>query len=698
MVFAKELMHTSVTSISFSQSIGEAIKIFRNEKLRSISVIDNNGVLVGMLTLSNLFDALLRGQGLEDPIKGCYIPKNKAVFFSQDKQFSNTKQVREWLLNSRVRETPVIDGEGRPVGVITESCMINTLLKEMAELYEQIYSILKVVPTGILAVNEDNSITLCNQFSETLLGLQNTEVIGHNLREIIPEINLESNRPQKLRRNDTSILVTTSPVSLEPICGHLVVMYDASEVERMALEIESVKRLQSTLETVLNTAYEGILVVNDEGKITLANRSFEQLIKKKSEVILGEEASVIIKQFNMISKNQQDYTIENINGQSTIVSYIPLKGAPEDSGGVLRVIYRQLGQLQDVMREFDKLKHSLNYYKDELFKLNGTTFTLESIITRNKEMTDAKSVATKAAECLSNVLIIGESGTGKELYAHAIHNASKRCKEPFIKVNCAAIPSELAESEFFGYAPGAFTGAAKHGKPGKFELANGGTIFLDEIGDMPLHLQSKLLRVIQDREIELVGGTKPKPINVRIIAATNKDLRLLVNQKLFREDLFYRLNVIYISLPPLRNRKEDIEMLVNSFLLKYSKILNKNFKGITPDVLETFKHYSWPGNIREIENAVERAVSLGTNDWLTSSDFSIFEQGSNNISSHLNESGDKFDQCSIEKTMLRENLQQQEGEMIRWALTESAGNRVKAAKLLGISRSTFYEKLKKHEM
>jgi len=697
MLQMKEIMNTSVTTISSSQLIGEAIKLFRHTKLHAIFIVDDNGILVGMLTLSNLFDALLRGQCLEESIEGCYLPKNKIVFFPKDKQFSNLVQVQEWLLNAKVSETPVIDDEGRPIGVVTQVCVINALLKEIRGLYDQIYSILKVVPTGILAVNENNAITVCNQLSEKLLGLESNEVIGRNLRDVIPEINLANGRPQKVKRNATSILAASSPVSLEPICGYIVVMYDATDVERMAQEVESIKRLQSTFETILNTAYEGLLVVNDEGRVILANHTFEQLIKKSNQELVGQEASTIIKQFDSISKIKRDFEIESINGHSAVVSYIPIKGAPEVSGGVLRVIYRHLDQLQDVMREFDKLKNSLSYYKDELYKINGTHYTLDSIITtRDKAMLEAKRVANKAADCLSNVLILGESGTGKELFTHAIHNASTRCKEPFIKVNCSAIPSELAESEFFGYAPGAFTGAARQGKLGKFELANGGTIFLDEIGDMPLQLQSKLLRVIQDREIEMVGGTKSVPIDVRIIAATNKDLKEMVNQKLFREDLFYRLNVICLSLPPLRERKEEIEQLANSFLLKFNKAQNKHYKGITPDVIEAFKNYSWPGNIRELENAIERAVSLGMNNWLTWNDFSyIFEQGPKTFNSRLRKSQGNGIQDSGEKVILKDSLQQQETELIRWALNECTGSRVKAAKLLGISRSTFYEKLKK---
>ncbi len=419
--------------------------------------------------------------------------------------------------------------------------------------------------------------------------------------------------------------------------------------------------------------------------------------KKSSQQLMGQDASTIIKGFNSISKIKRDFDIESINGHSVITSYTPIKGAPEVSGGVLRVIYRNLDQLEDVMREFQKLKNSLSYYKDELYKINGTQYTLDSIITTsNKAMMEAKRVATKAADCLSNVLILGESGTGKELFTHAIHNASARCKEPFIKVNCSAIPTELAESEFFGYAPGAFTGASRHGKMGKFELANGGTIFLDEIGDMPLQLQSKLLRVIQDREIEVVGGIKTVPIDVRIIAATNKDLKQLVNEKLFREDLYYRLNVICLNLPPLRERKEEIELLANSLLMKFNKIQNKHYKGITPDVIEAFKHYSWLGNIRELQNAIERAVSLGMNNWLTWDDFRVvLEQGSDAFSYGTKKIDKENYKDSEDKIKLKESLQLQETELIRWALKECLGSRVKAAKLLGISRSTFYEKLKK---
>ncbi|WP_158309011.1 sigma 54-interacting transcriptional regulator [Desulfosporosinus orientis] len=693
----KEIMNTSVVTILSSQLIGQAIKLVRHSKLHAIFVVDDNGILVGMLTLSNLFDALIRGQSLEEPIEGCYLPKNKIVFFPKNKEFSNLAQVREWLLNAKVSETPVIDDDGRPIGVVTGACVINALLKEITGLYEHIYSLLKVVPTGILAVNENNVITVSNQLSEKLLGLEANQLIGRDLKDIIPEVNLVNRRPQKIKRNTTSILAASSPISLEPICGHIVVMYDATDVERMAQEVESIKRLQSTFETIINTAYEGLLVTNDEGKVILANPSFEQLSKKSSCELIGQDASTIIKGFDSISTIKRDFDIESINGHSVIASYMPIKGAPEVSGGVLRVIYRNLDQLQDVMREFQKLKNSLSYYKDELYKLNGTQYTLDSIITtHNKAMIEAKRVATKAADCLSNVLILGESGTGKELFTHAIHNASTRCKEPFIKVNCSAIPAELAESELFGYAPGAFTGAAKHGKMGKFELANGGTIFLDEIGDMPLQLQSKLLRVIQDREIEVVGGTKTVPIDVRIIAATNKDLKQLVNEKLFREDLYYRLNVICLNLPPLRERKEEIELLANSFLLKFNKSQSKHYKGITPDVIEAFKHYSWPGNIRELQNAIERAVSLGMKSWLTWDDFrDTLEQGQNVLVSRPKTTERSNVKDSGDKIKLRESLQQQETELIRWALNECLGSRVKAAKLLGISRSTFYEKLKK---
>ncbi len=322
---------------------------------------------------------------------------------------------------------------------------------------------------------------------------------------------------------------------------------------------------------------------------------------------------------------------------------------------------------------------------NELSKLNGTKYTFESIIGRSASMEEIKKQALQAATSSSTVLIYGETGTGKELLAQAIHNASDRFKRPFVKVNCVAIPTELAEAELFGYEGGAFTGALRHGKPGKFELADGGTIFLDEIGDMPLPLQSKLLRVIQEKEIERVGGIRTKGIDVRILAATNKNLYQLKKEGRFRKDLYYRLKVLAITLPPLREHIEDIPFLLEYFLNRCNKESGKQIDGVANQVMEFLRTYQWPGNVRELENIIERAVIYCHRDSIQIADLGI-----NSWEQDKEYNQDPGLALSIV-------AKEAEHETISKVLKITGGNKSKAAKLLGISRATLYDKLKNNQ-
>jgi nitrogen regulation protein NR(I) len=300
----------------------------------------------------------------------------------------------------------------------------------------------------------------------------------------------------------------------------------------------------------------------------------------------------------------------------------------------------------------------------------------------------------------ANILVVGESGTGKELVARAIHKYSERSTKPFVAINCAAIPESLLESELFGFEKGAFTGADRQ-KNGKFEEANNGTLFLDEIGDMSLSLQSKLLRVLQEGTIERLGGSKTIKVDVRIVAATNRNLENDIVSKSFREDLFYRLKVITISLPPLRMRKEDIPVLVNHFLNKHS-CNNKNKDiSITPEALSRLTEYSWPGNIRELENVIKRAIILSRGSSLDADD--IFE------GVELSESNQVIDSTRLSAYLNQQLVSQQgkiyslavgefEKDLILWALSQTKGNQVQAAKLLGISRVMLHERLDKFNL
>jgi transcriptional regulator with PAS, ATPase and Fis domain len=311
-----------------------------------------------------------------------------------------------------------------------------------------------------------------------------------------------------------------------------------------------------------------------------------------------------------------------------------------------------------------------------------THYTFADIIGASAALVQARELALQAARGGSAVLVVGESGTGKELFAHAIHAASARREAPFVPVDCAAIPRELLEAELFGYAPGAFTGAMREGKPGKFELAQGGTIFLDEIGEMPLEMQAKLLRVLQERQIIRVGGVSPLPVGFALIAATNRDLEGLVTQGRFRRDLLYRLDVIRIEVPPLRERVADIRQLVAHYWQGKSGELGRTAE-LSSAALARLEEYSWPGNVRELINVVERVLVGGSKPVIEVADLPVsVQQGG--LGREVRGPGLHLPTARAESE--RRTLEQ--------ALRQAQGNRNKAAQLVGVSRASFYRKLK----
>jgi transcriptional regulator with PAS, ATPase and Fis domain len=288
-------------------------------------------------------------------------------------------------------------------------------------------------------------------------------------------------------------------------------------------------------------------------------------------------------------------------------------------------------------------------------------------------------------------LITGETGTGKEVFANAIHSLSDRSDKKFVKINCAAIPKELIESELFGYAPGSFSGALKNGKIGKFEYANGGTILLDELGEMPIALQSKLLRVLEEREIERIGDNKTIPLDVRILCSTNRDLKEMVENGKFREDLYYRINVIELNIPPLKKRLEDIELLINYFIEKYNNIYGLGIVGIDKKIVEELKKYNWPGNVRELENAVKGACVIKASGILEYEDFEIFNRD-------LSSESDNVVNVASEYFSLEDIKEEVEKKYITKVLLKTGGNKSHAAKILDIDRTYLYTKLKKYNI
>ncbi|PMP69077.1 MAG: sigma-54-dependent Fis family transcriptional regulator [Thermodesulfobacterium geofontis] len=349
---------------------------------------------------------------------------------------------------------------------------------------------------------------------------------------------------------------------------------------------------------------------------------------------------------------------------------------------VLNIIATLIAQYLKLYQLFSKVRTE----KEELTFELKKKYSLQNVIGISDKMQEVFKTALKAAKTKATILLIGESGTGKELIAKAIHFESDRSKGPFLAINCAAIPENLLEAELFGYEKGAFTGALVS-KPGKFELANGGTIFLDEIGDLPLSLQAKLLRVIQDKTFERIGGTKSIKVDIRIIAATNKNLEEMIKNGTFREDLYFRLNVIPIYLPPLRERKEDIPLLIDHFLKKFNKEYGKNIS-ITKSAMEKLMNYSWPGNVRELENTIERLVILAEGDKITLKDLPFYitqEVDIKTIGINL-------------KNSLPIQLKLLEKRAIEEALKACNYNQTKAAKLLGLTKRQINYKIKKYAL
>jgi len=375
-------------------------------------------------------------------------------------------------------------------------------------------------------------------------------------------------------------------------------------------------------EQILENLPLGVIVIDANSNVTSANEYTLKLVNKNINEVLGRNVNEVIPFSSLpkVIKTKEKSTGETmqINEHIVITNRSPIISNNKAIGAI--------GVFQDISELAKKLEHyqeELNYYKEELQKHTLKDNHFANIIGSSGSLKEALLIAEKASHSTSTVLIRGESGTGKELIAKAIHNHSLRKDKPFVRVNCAAIPENLLESELFGYEKGAFTGAVKN-KPGKFLLANGGTIFLDEIGDMPKTMQVKLLRVLQEKEFESIGSNETQKVDVRVLAATNRNLEEMLKSCDFREDLYYRLNVISISLPPLRERKEDINLLFEHFINKLSTTLNKKITHIDKDAIQYLQSYNWPGNIRELQNIIERAIILCDNSSITSKDLPLY--------------------------------------------------------------------------
>ncbi len=463
------------------------------------------------------------------------------------------------------------------------------------------------------------------------------------------------------------------------------------------------KALDLETAMLLLERFDAISVVNAEGEYIYANQNWLDIFQLSKENITGLHPWDILPDTRVMEvlKSHNPIVGHHLKGPNMkgFVSYYPIMKNETFFGVLIWVFYSWMDATVRFSKMVAELSRELEATQESLRNLSTANYSIQNIIGESPAIVRLREDIMAASRTVSTVLIEGETGVGKELVAHAIHDFSARRQARFVRVNCSAIPSELMESEFFGYDEGAFTGARRGGKIGKFELANGGSIFLDEVNQLPSTIQPKFLRVLQEREVERVGGKKVLSLDVRVIAASNTSLEDMVHSGSFRSDLFYRLNVIRIRVPPLRERKEDIPLLTRNLVSKLNHQLGLNISHVDDDIMQMFMDYDWPGNIRELQNVLERAMNRASGDTLEKNHFIFFTSAVQacppvTAAVPLRDAPVPPPYPGMGSLMtMKADL---EYAAIRDAMLKSRGNKTQAAALLGISRNALYKKLKKY--
>ncbi|WP_243113737.1 sigma-54 interaction domain-containing protein [Desulfofundulus salinus] len=558
-------------------------------------------------------------------------------------------------------------------------------------------SIFNSVHNMVVAVDYQGRVIIFNPTSERVFNYPAEKALGRPIREVVPFTGLpkvlQTGKPHIGRKfvvgNALYVVNRTPIIRNNTIVGAIGVAQEITELQHLAQELKEIKEVNGLLENIFHSTHEGYIATGNDGRILMLNGPMAELLGVTIETALGRHIREVApdKRLHQIlwTGKLQYGEVVRIRGRETVVMRVPLYNQGKMVGAVSKVMFQDVEQLLALAEKISTQRRNFSCPSITHNDNQTARYTVDNLIGASRDMLRLKETIRRVAQGPSTVLIRGESGTGKELVAHALHTASPRHRGPFIKVNCAAVPENLLESELFGYQEGAFTGARKGGQIGKFEQAHGGTIFLDEIGDMPLPMQAKILRVLQEKEIERLGDTRPRAVDVRVVAATNRDLEELIRQGHFREDLYYRLNVVSLYIPPLRERPDDLPLLVNHFIKKFNREFGLLVRGVSPEVWEMLCAYDWPGNVRELENVMERAFNLVEGDTIEVKHMPPYLQ-------KMSQSKKR----NLHNRTLATLLQEVEKEALLEALATAGGNKMQAAKTLGISRAWLYKKMKQY--
>lgn len=573
----------------------------------------------------------------------------REVYSKEYLQFDENKEISEvvtMMLKKNMKEAFFKDNEGFLTGILT--------LKDLASIYEE----------------ENNKYFPAKVFMKMNLITAHLEFTMHECRD----------------------LMIKEGIGRLPILENGILKGVIRKEEVRSFYYMRTERMMNQLNQLVDNSHEAFCVIDTEGIVFLWNKSSERLYDIKREEIIGKHISVHFDNALGMKVLKSKKPMKNTLHRPRKNSYVIINSFPLYVDGVFTGVVtsdRDVTEVKNLSYDLDKANEAIAMLESHIKEISGDNF--KNIIGNSTEINNCIKVAKQIAKTETSILITGESGTGKEIFARAIHDYSGR-KGMFVPVNCSSIPSELFESEMFGYVEGAFTGARKKGKPGLFELANGGTIFLDEIGEMPLHMQSKLLRVLQERQLRRIGDEKTIDIDIRVISATNKNLMDMVDEKSFRDDLYYRLQVVNIELPTLKERQNDIILLARHFLNEMAEKNNRRIPELDRDVINALRECKWKGNIRELKNVMEYIVVVCGEDGLATIETLPANMRFERPKDYIDKEGEYIEMD------LNKAVQKLESKHIILALEESKGNKKKAAEILNIPRTTLYYKMEQYKI
>ncbi len=628
-VKVSELMNSKVLFLQSRQTIAEAARLFSdNENISALPVLDENQKLIGFISKTELIGAIARG----------VLPSNEiSPIITREVRSISFDEFLPDLLNDKFEYIPVFRSS-ELVGMLYYEEVYHAIAERLYEKKLDMESSIDAVYNPVISIDNNYKIVIFNKAAAKLMGISAKEVRGLNAWDILAGTGIleafvsGSHAPlpsNKLVIAGRSFLpYRTNIVKNSKTIGAILVLREISEFEELVKESEYTKKLNRELDAVIESSFDGLYVTDGQANTLMLNKGFERITGVMGFECIGRNMADLVNEgvfsrsgtlLALEQKERVTITIVPRSGKEALITSNPIF---DEEGNIIMVVtnVRDITELKELQRRLEQVEGLHEFYKTELQHLKMQSS--QKMIVKSSKMKELLNMVMRVAGVDSTVLIQGESGVGKELIAEIIHKGSGRKEGPFIKVNCGAIPENLLESELFGYDEGAFTGARKSGKIGLFELANNGILFLDEIGELPLGLQVKLLRVLQNKEIIRVGGGKSFKVDTRILAGTNQDLMEMVSQQKFRLDLYYRLNVIPITVPPLRERLEDTPVLANFFLEIFNQKYHMN-KRFHKDVIDCFVEYDWPGNVRELENLTERLVVTTNDNLITTSDLPV---------------------------------------------------------------------------